>query len=75
MLQKVLKKESLQIENLQTLSRGGRIRTLGTSFPVRQFSKLLVSAAHPSLLRVFKECKCMELDVIHKFLSKKYIII
>ena len=25
MLQKVLKKESLQIENLQTLSRGGRI--------------------------------------------------
>ena len=26
------------------------IRTPGTSFPVRQFSKLLVSATHPSLL-------------------------
>ncbi len=33
MLQKVLKKESLQIENLQTLSRGGRIRTYDLHIP------------------------------------------
>jgi len=39
-------------------SGGGGIRTRGTGFPVRQFSKLLVSASHPPLLweGKFKDC-------------------
>ncbi len=32
----------------------GGIRTLGTELPVRQFSKLLISAAHPPHQRVAK---------------------
>ena len=41
------------METPNKISRGeGGIRTPGTGYPVRQFSKLLVSATHPPLLRL-----------------------
>jgi hypothetical protein len=39
------------IEATKCFGGRGGIRTRGTSFPVRQFSKLLVSASHPPFLR------------------------
>ena len=45
------------METLDKISRGeGGIRTPGTGYPVRQFSKLLVSATHPPLLRLCPHC-------------------
>ena len=45
------------METPNKISRGeGGIRTPGTGYPVRQFSKLLVSATHPPLLRLCPHC-------------------
>ena len=43
----------IQVILIITCGEGG-IRTPGTSYPVRQFSKLLVSATHPPLLKACK---------------------
>ena len=45
------------------------IRTPGTGNPVRQFSKLLVSATHPSLRVIFVLAKVGYIYVISKFFS------
>ena len=80
----VQKEKSLQVYELEgfgfgltyfVCSFGGEdgIRTRGTGYPVRQFSKLVVSATHPPLRALLTDCGSISLQPGYKaklFLDK-----
>ena len=63
-----------RISLIYTLHRGeDGIRTRGTGYPVRQFSKLVVSATHPPLRALLTDCGGISLQPGYKaklFLDK-----
>jgi hypothetical protein len=55
----------LEISHYSNGGRGG-IRTLGTSFPARSFSKRLVSASHPLFHSHIDIVDCIEYSIFLK---------